>query len=104
MTTLLPEASAGARLLDKIMSGWLNEVISAHTPVIGATRISNLYLATGHGTLGWTMAAGTGRVMADLVSGRKPDIDLAKEQLGWQPTIDLTEGLKRTIAYFKTKI
>ena len=35
---------------------------------------------------------------------RKPDIDLAKEQLGWQPTIDLTEGLKRTIAYFKTKI
>jgi D-amino-acid dehydrogenase len=32
-------------------------------------------LATGHGTLGWTMAAGTGRVIADLVSGRKPEID-----------------------------
>jgi len=47
------------------------------TPVIGPTRIKNLYLATGHGTLGWTMAAGTARVMADLISGRKPDVDLA---------------------------
>ena len=47
------------------------------TPVVGATRLPNLYLATGHCTLGWTMAAGTGRVMADVVSGRKPQIDLA---------------------------
>ena len=47
------------------------------TPVIGATGIPNLYLATGHGTLGWTMAAGTGRVLADVISGRAPGIDLA---------------------------
>ncbi len=47
------------------------------TPVLGATSLRNLYLATGHGTLGWTMAAGTGRVMADLISGRKPGIDMA---------------------------
>jgi len=47
------------------------------TPVVGATRVPNLYLATGHGTLGWTMAAGTGRVMADLISGRAPGVDLA---------------------------
>ncbi|MEO8805388.1 MAG: D-amino acid dehydrogenase [Burkholderiaceae bacterium] len=46
------------------------------TPVVGATRLPNLYLATGHGTLGWTMAAGTGRVIADVISGRKPGIDL----------------------------
>ncbi len=46
------------------------------TPVLGPTRLRNLYLATGHGTLGWTMAAGTGRVMADVISGRKPDIDM----------------------------
>jgi D-amino-acid dehydrogenase len=46
------------------------------TPVVGATRLPNLYLATGHGTLGWTMAAGTGRVMADVIAGRKPGIDL----------------------------
>ena len=45
------------------------------TPIIGATPVQNLLLATGHGTLGWTMAAGTGRVIADLVSGKKPDID-----------------------------
>ncbi|MGZ5204936.1 MAG: D-amino acid dehydrogenase [Caldimonas sp.] len=47
------------------------------TPVIGATPIANLFLATGHGTLGWTMAAGTARVMADLISQRNPGIDLA---------------------------
>ncbi|HMC16636.1 MAG TPA: D-amino acid dehydrogenase [Albitalea sp.] len=47
------------------------------TPVVGATLRRRLYLATGHGTLGWTMAAGTGRVMADLISGRAPEIDLA---------------------------
>ena len=46
------------------------------TPVVGATRLPNLYVATGHGTLGWTMAAGTGRVMADVISGRPPGIDL----------------------------
>ena len=46
------------------------------TPIIGATPISNLFLSTGHGTLGWTMAAGTGRLMADIISGRPTDIDI----------------------------
>jgi D-amino-acid dehydrogenase len=46
------------------------------TPIVGATRLPNLFLATGHGTLGWTMAAGTGRVMADVISARAPQIDL----------------------------
>ena len=45
------------------------------TPVVGATPMSNLWLNTGHGTLGWTMAAGSGRVIADLVSGRRAEID-----------------------------
>ena len=45
-------------------------------PVIGPTRYPNLALATGHGTLGWTMAAGTGRVIADLLSGRRPEVPL----------------------------
>jgi D-amino-acid dehydrogenase len=44
-------------------------------PVIGATRYANLHLNTGHGTLGWTMACGSARVLADMLSGRKPDID-----------------------------
>jgi D-amino-acid dehydrogenase len=46
------------------------------TPIVGPTKYPNLHLATGHGTLGWTMAAGTGRVLADLIGGRKPEIDL----------------------------
>jgi len=47
-------------------------------PVIGGTKLSNLYLNTGHGTLGWTMACGSGRVLADIMSGRKPDIDVGE--------------------------
>lgn len=46
-------------------------------PIIGRTRYRNLYLNTGHGTLGWTMACGSGRVLADLMSGQKPEIDAA---------------------------
>jgi D-amino-acid dehydrogenase len=45
-------------------------------PVIGPTRYPNLYLNTGHGTLGWTMAAGSARVLADVISNRRPEIDL----------------------------
>lgn len=44
-------------------------------PVIGGTRFANLHLNTGHGTLGWTMACGSGRVLADMLSGKKPEID-----------------------------
>jgi D-amino-acid dehydrogenase len=53
------------------------------TPILGPTRYANLQLATGHGTLGWTMAAGTGRVLADMIAGRKPAIrvdDLALDR------------------------
>ena len=44
------------------------------TPLIGKTGFDNLYLNTGHGTLGWTMACGSARVVADLMSGKTPDI------------------------------
>ena len=44
------------------------------TPVVGATPYANLYLNTGHGTLGWTMACGSSKLLADLVLGRQPDI------------------------------
>jgi D-amino-acid dehydrogenase len=46
------------------------------TPVVGRTPYGNLFLNTGHGTLGWTMACGSGRVMSDIVSGRRAEIDL----------------------------
>jgi D-amino-acid dehydrogenase len=45
------------------------------TPLIGPTKYANLHLNTGHGTLGWTMACGSARVLADQLSGRQPDID-----------------------------
>lgn len=47
------------------------------TPLLGPTPYRNLYLSTGHGTLGWTMAAGSAQVMADLISGRRPEIDMS---------------------------
>ncbi|MDV5224515.1 D-amino acid dehydrogenase [Providencia rettgeri] len=44
------------------------------TPIVGSTAYTNLYLNTGHGTLGWTMACGSGKLLADLISGNTPDI------------------------------
>ncbi len=56
--------------------GWtgLRPMTPDGTPVIGPTRYSNLWLNTGHGTLGWTMSAGSGRAVADAVLGRTPEI------------------------------
>ncbi|WP_027141736.1 D-amino acid dehydrogenase [Mesorhizobium sp. WSM3626] len=45
-------------------------------PLIGRTELSNLFLNTGHGTLGWTMACGSAKVLADIMSNRVPDIDV----------------------------
>jgi len=45
-------------------------------PVIGATPYKNLFLNTGHGTLGWTMACGSGKIIADLASSRQPEINM----------------------------
>jgi D-amino-acid dehydrogenase len=44
------------------------------TPIVGATAYRNLFLNTGHGTLGWTMACGSGRLLADLLARRRPQI------------------------------
>ena len=66
------------------------------TPIVGKTPIGNLYLNTGHGTLGWTMACGSGRLLADIISGATPDIpydDLSVERYsdgfrsGVEPTL-----------------
>ncbi|MFJ2992028.1 D-amino acid dehydrogenase [Pandoraea sp. NPDC087047] len=44
------------------------------TPIVGATALRNLFVNTGHGTLGWTMSCGSGQLLADLMSGRRPAI------------------------------
>jgi len=47
----------------------------SNVPLIGRTGFENLFLNTGHGTLGWTMAAGSGKALADIMSGREPEVD-----------------------------
>jgi D-amino-acid dehydrogenase len=47
------------------------------TPIVGKSTVANLFLNTGHGTLGWTMAAGSGKALADMMSGARPDIDMS---------------------------
>lgn len=53
----------------------LRPTTPSNIPFIGQTRVPNLYLNTGHGTLGWTMGPGSGKALADILSGRAPDID-----------------------------
>jgi D-amino-acid dehydrogenase len=47
----------------------------SNVPYIGRSRLANLWLNAGHGTLGWTHGAGSGRALAELISGRRPAID-----------------------------
>jgi len=54
----------------------LRPVTPDSAPVLGPTKYDNLYLNTGHGTLGWTMSCGSGKAIADLISGKTPEISL----------------------------
>ena len=71
---LFPGAGDAARA--QFWAG-LRPATPSNVPYIGATRYPNLFLNTGHGTLGWTHACGSGRALADIVSGRVPEIDFA---------------------------
>ena len=55
----------------------LRPATPSNVPYIGASQIANLYLNTGHGTLGWTHACGSGKAIADIVSSRIPEVDFA---------------------------
>ena len=46
-------------------------------PILGRTRYTNLYINTGHGSTGWTYACGSGKVVADMISDKEPEIDLS---------------------------
>jgi D-amino-acid dehydrogenase len=71
--SLFPDASSY-----KDINAWcgLRPATPDSVPILGATRFENLFLNTGHGTLGWTMACGSGRAIADLIAGRSPEIDM----------------------------
>ena len=65
----------------KFWSG-LRPMTPDSTPIIGRTKFNNLYLNTGHGTLGWTMACGSGKLISDIVMGKKTDISIEGLDLG----------------------
>lgn len=61
------------------------------TPIVGRTPLKNLYLNTGHGTLGWTMACGSGQLLADIITGKTPaimaeDLSVMRYLPGYTPT------------------
>jgi D-amino-acid dehydrogenase len=58
----------------------LRPLTPSGVPLVGATRVPNVYVNTGHGTLGWTMGVGSGHVMADLIGGREPAVPLRRIQ------------------------
>ena len=55
----------------------LRPATPSNVPYIGTSKTRNLFLNTGHGTLGWTHACGSGAAIADIVSGREPEVDFA---------------------------
>lgn len=53
----------------------LRPVTPDSVPILGGTKYSNLFINSGHGTLGWTMSTGSGKFISDIISGKKPEID-----------------------------
>ncbi len=83
--------NAALRTLIKVGDDWFPHAANYHNanfwcgarpmlpdgaPLLGATPIKNLFINVGHGSTGWAMAAGAGKILASIVSGRAPDIDM----------------------------
>lgn len=88
----------GGRIEDATFWTGLRPMTPDGTPIVGRTSLKNLYLNTGHGTLGWTMACGSGQLLADLISGTTPaipsdDLAVARYSAGFRqrPTIPLND-------------
>ncbi len=71
---LFPGAGEGAQA--QFWTG-LRPATPSNVPIIGRSRLPNLFLNTGHGTLGWTHSCGSGKSIARIVSGLKPEVDFA---------------------------
>jgi len=74
LTRLASELFPGALDCERV-SYWagLRPSTPSNVPLIGRTRVPNLYLNSGHGTLGWTMGVGSGRALVDIISNRRPE-------------------------------
>lgn len=73
----------------------LRPLTPSNVPYIGKTKYANLFLNTGHGTLGWTMGAGSGRAIAEIVSGRQPEVNF---NFTGMPRRDPSGSLTRQLA------
>lgn len=74
LTDLFPQ---GGRMAEVTFWCGLRPMTPDGPPLVGESGIEGLYLNTGHGTLGWTMACGSGQLLADILSQKKPQIDPA---------------------------
>lgn len=77
LESMFPESTAYISKENTEQWTGLRPVSASGVPLIGQTKVSNLYLNTGHGHLGWTTAAGSGKALSDLISGKSPEIDLS---------------------------
>ncbi|NIJ08317.1 D-amino-acid dehydrogenase [Sphingomonas vulcanisoli] len=66
-----------AKTTDVTLWSGLRPMTPDGPPIIGPTHLSNLYINSGHGTLGWTMACGSGQALADIISGKRPEIEMS---------------------------
>jgi D-amino-acid dehydrogenase len=76
------ELFPGGNLTEASFWTGLRPMTPDSTPIIGKTRFKNLFLNTGHGTLGWTMACGSGKLISDIVLDHKTDISTEGLSLG----------------------
>ena len=79
----------GGRVEDATFWTGLRPMTPDGTPIVGKTSLKNLFLNTGHGTLGWTMACGSGQLLSDLISGITPaipsdDLGVARYSAGFR--------------------
>ena len=89
-------AGAGALKQAQFWSG-LRPMTPDSTPIVGGSEYRNLFINTGHGTLGWTMACGSGQLIADQITGYRPEIrtdglDVSRYQKSSVPTPTLVPG------------
>jgi D-amino-acid dehydrogenase len=81
LSELFPQLAATGNIHASAWAG-LRPMTPDGPPYLGATAIANLYVNAGQGSNGWTQACGCGRIVADIVSGKKPDIDLEGYEVG----------------------
>ena len=77
LETMLPQLAARADISTAVPWAGLRPVSADGLPYIGPTKVQGLHVNTGHGHVGWTMALGSGEILADLLTGATPDIDAA---------------------------